>query len=81
MRIQASGKEDSGFAQHALPGFHWKRIEGISGRVESVFCVPSWGYQGEKGPAGGIAGGGFEILQLGGSQEEVQKKSQLGTTQ
>jgi hypothetical protein len=34
-----------------------------------------------ESPAEVIVGGGFEILQLGGSQEEVQKKSQLGTTQ
>jgi hypothetical protein len=43
--------------------------------------VPSWGYQGKKGPAGVIVEGGFEIIRLGGSQEEVQKKPQLGTTQ
>jgi hypothetical protein len=35
----------------------------------------------KKSPAEVIVGGGYEILQLGGSQEEVQKKPQLGTTQ
>jgi hypothetical protein len=70
------------FSQHALPGFHWKRIEGISGRVERVCLVsPAGVIREEKCPAGVIAGGGIEMLQLGGSQEEVQKKSQLGTTQ